>query len=76
MKILGVIWSTSSDQFSFSAAPLVENIVLTKRKFLSKISGLFDPLGFATPYLVRKKILMHEVWISGIDWDDQLSENY
>ena len=76
VKTLGVIWSASSDQFSFSAAPLVENIVLTERKFLSKISGLFDPLGFVTPYLVRKKILMHEVWISGIDWDDQLSENY
>ena len=76
VKTLGVIWSASSDQFSFSAAPLVENIVLTKRKFLSKISALFDPLGFVTPYLVRKKILMHEVWISGIDWDDQLSENY
>ena len=76
VKTLGVIWSASSDQFSFSAAPLVENIVLTERKFLSKILGLFDPLGFVTPYLVRKKILMHEVWISGIDWDDQLSENY
>ena len=70
VKTLGVIWSASTDQFS-----LVENIVLIKRKFLSKISTLFDPLGFATPFVVRSKILMQEVWISGIDWDDQLPEN-
>ena len=67
--------STSSDQFLFSAAPLAEDIVLTKRKFLSKISTLFDPLGFITPFVVRAKILMQEVWISGIDWYDQLPEN-
>ena len=67
--------STSSDQFLFSAALLAEDIVLTKRKFLSKISTLFDPLGFITPFVVRAKILMQEVWISGIDWYDQLPEN-
>ena len=49
--------------------------VLTKRKFLSKISTLFDPLEFLTPFVVRANILMQEVWISGIDWDDQLPEN-
>ena len=75
VKTLGVVWSISSDQFSFSAAPLVEDIILTKRKFLSKISRLFDPLGFVTPFLIRAKILMQEVWISGIDWIDQLPEN-
>ena len=57
MKPLGVIWSTSSAQFSFCAAPLVENIVLTKRKFLSKISTLFDSLAFVMPFEVRAKIL-------------------
>ena len=71
VKAWGVIWSASTDQFSFSAAPLVENI----RKFLSKISTLFDPLGFVTPFAVSAKILMQQVWISGIDWDDQLPES-
>ena len=75
VKTLGVVRSASSDQFSFSAAPLAEGINLTKRKFLSKISTLFDPLGFVTPLVVRAKVLMQEVWISGIDWDDQLPEN-
>ena len=75
VKALGVIWSASSDQFSFSAGPLVKNIVLTKKKFLSKISTLFHPLGFVIPFVVRAKIHLQEVWISGIDWDDQFPEN-
>ena len=49
--------------------------MLTKTKFLSKISTLFDPLGFVTPFVVRAKVLMQEVWISEIDWDDPHPEN-
>ena len=75
VKTLGIIWSASSNQFSFSAVPLVENIVLTKRKFLSKTSTLFDLMGFVTPFVVRVKSLMQEVWVSGIDWYDQSPEN-
>ena len=75
VKTLAVVWAASSDQFSFSAAPLVEDKALIKRMFLSKISTLFNPLGFVTPFVVRAKILVQEVWISGIDWDDQHPEN-
>ena len=75
VKTLAVVWAASSDQFSFSAAPLVEDKALIKRTFLSKISTLFNPLGFVTPFVVRAKILVQEVWISGIDWDDQHPEN-
>ena len=73
VKTLGVIWSPSSDQFFFSAAPLVEKS-FDKKEVMSKISTLFDPLGFVMPFAVTTKILMQEVWISGIDWDDQLPE--
>ena len=63
LKTLGVVWSASSDQFSFSTTSLVEDIVLKKRTFLSKISALFDPLRLVTPFVVRAKIFMQEVWI-------------
>ena len=33
---------------------------------------LFDPLGFLAPYVIRAKILLQEMWISGLDWDDPL----
>ena len=59
VKTLGVVWSASSDQFFFSAAPLTENIVLTRRKFC-KISTLFNTLGFVAQFLVRAKTSMEE----------------
>ena len=60
VKTLGVVWSASSDKFFFSAAPLTENIVLTRRKFLCKISTLFNTLGFVAQFLVRAKTSMQE----------------
>ena len=60
VKTLGVVWSPLSDQFSFNAVPLDEDIVLIKRKFLSKILTLLDPLGLVTSFVVRAKILMQE----------------
>ena len=34
VETLAAVWSASSDQFSFSAAPLAEDIVLTKKEVL------------------------------------------
>ena len=35
---------------------------------------MFDPLGFLKPFLTRGKILMQEMWTSGVNWDDKLDE--
>ena len=39
-----------------------------------KIVKLFDPLEFVTPFVVRAKILLHEILISGLDWNDLFQE--
>ena len=74
LKIWEVMWLTLSGQFSYMAALLVEDIVLTLKKFLSKISKQFNPLQFVTPFVVRAKILMQEVWVWVIDWNDLFPE--
>ena len=33
---------------------------------------LFDAMGFLSPYAIRTKILLQEMWTSGLDWDDPL----
>ena len=33
---------------------------------------LFDPLGFLSPFVLRAKLLMQELWIHGLDWDRKL----
>ena len=46
-----------------------------KQNFLMKIVKLFDPLGFVTPFVVRAKILLHEILIFGWDCDDIFRED-
>ena len=43
-------------------------------KCVRAIAILFDPLPFLSPFTVRGKILMQQVWSTGIDWDDILPE--
>ena len=51
---------------------------LTKRKILSQVNSIYDPLGLASPYTVRAKILMRQLWTSEtkFDWDDPILETY
>jgi hypothetical protein len=44
----------------------------TKRNVLTAIAAVYDPLQFLSPFLVRAKILMQEIWRAGLDWDDNL----
>ena len=74
VKTLGVLWQADNDIFTFKTNPPDVNFKFTKRNFLSKIATLFDPLGFIAPFTIRAKVLLQEMWTSGIDWDDSLNE--
>ena len=73
-KTLGVLWIAAEDNFTFNSKEIDQISKFTKREFLKRIATLFDPLGFLSPYTVRAKILMQEIWLAGIDWDDPLLE--
>jgi hypothetical protein len=47
---------------------------LTKRNIPSTIATIFDPLQFLAPFTLRAKVLMQEIWIAGIGWDDLLTD--
>lgn len=68
-KVLGLVWSTKTDEFSFKVAE-IDNSVITKRTILSNIAKLFDPLGWLSPFVVRAKILMQSLWLVKAGWDD------
>ena len=36
--------------------------------------SIFDPLGFLSCHTIRLKILLQDIWRSGIGWDDPLNE--
>ena len=70
-KILGTVWNHAKDMLLFNVNPS-NDITLTKRKVLSQIARIFDPVGFAAAFLVRAKIGMQRLWQQGLDWDQEL----
>ena len=64
----------SEDVFTFNFNTAEQELKFTKRSFLKRIAMLFDPLGFLAPFIIRAKILMQEIWIVGVGWDDPLPD--
>ncbi|XP_068728858.1 uncharacterized protein [Montipora capricornis] len=55
--------------------PSPEKHVYSKPSFLKKAAALFNPLGFLSPYTVRAKVVLQEIWASGVVWDEPVSVN-
>ena len=49
-----------------------EPTLLSKRKILSQVARIYDPIGFASAFLIKAKIGLQELWEKGIDWDEKL----
>ncbi|XP_011858179.1 PREDICTED: uncharacterized protein LOC105555747 [Vollenhovia emeryi] len=74
-KLLGIGWSPITDTLHFMAAKQQKKGRVTKRAILSEIAGLFDPLGIIGPVITSAKILMQELWICKVGWDDSVPLN-
>ncbi|XP_062542531.1 uncharacterized protein LOC134210506 [Armigeres subalbatus] len=81
-KILGMWWDTQDDVFKykigwtrFDSALLDGSRCPTKREILRTLMTIYDPVGLIDHYLVLLKILLQEVWRTGIDWDEPIPEN-
>ncbi|KAL7745575.1 hypothetical protein ACLKA6_009799 [Drosophila palustris] len=79
-KVLGMLWDAKGDFFTYSTTTMHKlagdllhgNIIPTKRNVLSAVNSLYDPLGLMTPVTIKGRILMRDVWESGIGWDDTI----
>ena len=59
-RILGVGWSSSSDEF-FTKNSEIPQQAITKRTILSNIAKIFDPLGWFSPFTIRAKMLIQQL---------------
>ena len=74
VKTLGVLWLAIDDVFTFKLYCVEDKFQPTMRNYLKQTAALFNPLGKLSPFIIRAKILMQEIWVCGLDWDDQLPE--
>ncbi len=79
IKTLGLYWNPSwnpvKDIFQFKIN-VNDDELITKRKFLSSISRIFDPLGWLSLLTISLKIMFQQLWTEKIDWDDELSNEF
>ncbi|XP_037828693.1 uncharacterized protein LOC119616432 [Lucilia sericata] len=80
-KILGLYWDPNNDEFRYICRfarlhrdILNQSLTPTKRETLQVLMSIFDPLGFVSCYTIGLKILIQEIWRTGIAWDEELTD--
>ena len=48
----------------------------TKRNFLSSLVAIFDPLGLIAPLVLPGKLLLQQLWLNKVGWDELLSKEH
>ena len=70
--MLGVEWNIENDAFKFRIT--LKDKPLTRRGILSTVSSIYDPLGFAAPFLLRGKRILQLLCKESISWDDTIPD--
>ena len=76
--VLGICWNNAGDYFTFHEKGILNstsNIRPTKRNILSVAGTLYDPPGLMSPFLVRIKILIQQLWERGLEWDELIPKD-
>ncbi|XP_075162989.1 uncharacterized protein LOC142235612 [Haematobia irritans] len=75
VKTLGLRWSSSEDEYSFDYNKSSSSEQTKKRKILSYMAAVFDPLGLINPIVVKCKILMQGLWSMKLNWDESVPQD-
>ena len=71
---LGLWWDCKNDELNHPAK-VPEKCPLTKRTALKTLASQFEPLGDIAPYTARARLIVQELWMSKLDWDDEVTDS-
>ena len=71
-KTLGQAWDPDNDQLRIKVA--VGSHPLTRRRLLSVLPSVYDPLEMVGPYMLPAKLLLQKLAKQELDWDTVISD--
>lgn len=74
VSVLGILWNTKRNTFSFKVKPMNNIKRLTKRKLLAEIACTYDPCGWLDLFVIVTKIFMQRLWQKGKSWDEPVDD--
>ena len=68
-KVLGVVWNSQEDVLTYKVKPWshYSQTQLSKRQILRNIARIYDPIGFASAFLIKAKIGLQDLWKRGVE---------
>ena len=70
-KAVGCVWDAEQDllkiEFSLDCPKQ-----FTRRNLLSQINRQYDPLGFSAPLLLKGRLILQQLAIDGLSWDEEV----
>ena len=70
-----MIWNISDDDtMNINGDRVLENLKdkVSKRNIYGTAGQVFDPLGILAPFVFLIKLLIRDIWKSGVAWDDHI----
>ena len=67
-KVLDIQWNIPDESFTFTIQ--VDRRPLSKRKMLSIISSIYDPLGLASPFVLERRQLPQTLCNQHVQWNN------
>ena len=67
-RALGIVWNLKADVLSYNVT--VSNKHITRRGMLSTLSSIFDPLGIASPFILKARLIVQQLCRDKRGWDE------
>lgn len=74
-KTLGIQWYSHEDILKIQI-PQQSDFTPSKRRILSEIAQIYDPLGLVSPIIISAKIFIQKLWSLQISWDEHIPSEF